>query len=303
MVGRTNVGGGGGGIVVTVWAYIGVTYPAGSVCTATNGTLTLTADGTSGMYVFSIPEPSITPETWTVSCTDGTRNKSATVSISYQYQVEVVALTYGRLPVGYQEVEYLQSSGTQYIDTGLTATFGSDYEYDLDFMLLDSSSHYAGGIMYTSGSFLYNWLNFTSGGGSASQEFRFYYGNAQVPTSYGLTTQTTSANERYNVRFLGKNKPAYINNSVITSSIGAGYGSDTNKNPYLFGINGSSGVTNRGSVRIYEYVRKNSSTNEEYQHLVPCYRTSDDVAGMYDLVSGNFLTNAGTGTFVVGADV
>lgn len=302
MVGRTNVGGGGGEIVVTAWAYIGVTYPAGSVCTATNGTLTLTADGTSGVYVFSIPEPSITPETWTVSCTDGTKNKSATVSISYQYQVEVVALTYGRLPVGYQEVEYLQSSGTQYIDTGLAATFGENYEYDIDFMLMNTSTYYAGGIYYLTGGNTYPWLNFTSGGSNASLEQRFYYNWAQIPTSYSSGVPKTEANTRYVVRMLGANKKAYINETQI-GTIGSGGSSSTNLHPYLFGINGNNTVTNRGSVRIYSYVRKNSSTNEEYQHLVPCYRTSDDVAGMYDLMSGNFLINAGTGTFAVGADV
>jgi hypothetical protein len=37
--------------------------------------------------------------------------------------------------------------------------------------------------------------------------------------------------------------------------------------------------------------------------FVPCYRTTDRVAGMYDLVSGVFYTNAGTGEFIVGAEV
>lgn len=303
MVGRTNVGGGNGGIVVAAWAYIGVTYPTGSVCTATNGTLTFTAEDTSGLYVFQIPQPTSTPEAWTVSCTDGTRNKSATVSLSSQYQVGTIVLSYGRLPAGYQEVEYLESSGTQYIDTGMTATFGSNYEYDLDFMLMSASSLYAGGIFYTSGTYAYNWLNFTSGGyNSSTTTHRFYYNWAQIPTNLSPGTPKTEANVRYVVRFLGSNKNAYLNDSAI-GTIGAGGSSSPNLNPYLFGINGNNTVTNRGSVRIYSYVRKNSSTNEEYQHLVPCYRTSDDVAGMYDLVSGNFLTNAGTGTFAVGADV
>ena len=36
------------------------------------------------------------------------------------------------------------------------------------------------------------------------------------------------------------------------------------------------------------------------RNFIPCYRKSDDEAGMYDLVSGKFYTNAGTGTFEVG---
>lgn len=37
--------------------------------------------------------------------------------------------------------------------------------------------------------------------------------------------------------------------------------------------------------------------------LIPCYRKSDGVIGMYDTVGKRFLTNAGTGSFTKGADV
>ena len=49
----------GGGIP---YAVIGVTYPSGSVCTCTSGTLTLTAKDTSGKAMFIIPSAG----TWTV---------------------------------------------------------------------------------------------------------------------------------------------------------------------------------------------------------------------------------------------
>ena len=42
---------------------------------------------------------------------------------------------------------------------------------------------------------------------------------------------------------------------------------------------------------------------ELVRHLVPCYRTADDVVGMYDLVTSAFFTNAGGGIFIKGADV
>lgn len=37
--------------------------------------------------------------------------------------------------------------------------------------------------------------------------------------------------------------------------------------------------------------------------LIPCYRKSDGVIGMYDLISNLFYTNAGSGSFTKGADV
>ena len=47
------------------YAIIGVTYPAGSVCTCADGTRTLTARDTSGKAVFVIPSAG----TWTVTAT------------------------------------------------------------------------------------------------------------------------------------------------------------------------------------------------------------------------------------------
>lgn len=37
--------------------------------------------------------------------------------------------------------------------------------------------------------------------------------------------------------------------------------------------------------------------------LIPCYRKSDNVVGMYDIVSGTFFTSAGSGIFTKGGNV
>lgn len=73
-----------------LFAVISVTYPNGSTCICSNGSKTLTAKGTSGSYIFYVPEAG----TWTVSCTDGTKTKSQNVVISTEYQSESVLLTY-----------------------------------------------------------------------------------------------------------------------------------------------------------------------------------------------------------------
>lgn len=77
----------GGG---TPYAVIGVTYPAGAVCTCTNGSLTLTAKDTGGRALFAIPEAG----TWTVKAVKGSQTKSQTVSITAEGQVENVTLNY-----------------------------------------------------------------------------------------------------------------------------------------------------------------------------------------------------------------
>lgn len=86
MIGRTNVGGGG-----NTFAYIVVTYPEGSVCTCTDGTRTISAKGTTGSFVFNVPYAA----TWIIKIHDGIHSdQTKNVSITSQYQVEKVTLSY-----------------------------------------------------------------------------------------------------------------------------------------------------------------------------------------------------------------
>lgn len=77
----------GGG---TPYAVIGVTYPEGSVCTCTSGTLTLTANDTSGKAIFTVPFAG----TWTVTITNGNKSKSKAVEITAEGQTESIILRY-----------------------------------------------------------------------------------------------------------------------------------------------------------------------------------------------------------------
>lgn len=86
MVGRTNVGGG----TSKAFAVIGVTYPAGSVCTCSDGAKTLSLKDTGGQGFFLIPYAA----TWTVTATDGTKTKSESVEITNEGQSVSVELLY-----------------------------------------------------------------------------------------------------------------------------------------------------------------------------------------------------------------
>lgn len=87
MNGRTNAKNNGGG---KAFAAISVTYPAGSTCTCTNSTKTLTLKNTSGQGFFLIPYAA----TWTVTATDGTNTKSQGVEITSEGQSVSVTLVY-----------------------------------------------------------------------------------------------------------------------------------------------------------------------------------------------------------------
>ena len=51
------------------------------------------------------------------------------------------------------------------------------------------------------------------------------------------------------------------------------------------------------------YYLKMYSDGDLVRDYVPCYRKSDSVIGLYDLVSKTFYTNQGSGTFTKGGDI
>jgi hypothetical protein len=52
---------------------------------------------------------------------------------------------------------------------------------------------------------------------------------------------------------------------------------------------------------LYEFKLYNNG--ELVENFVPCYRVSDGVIGLYDIILGNFYTNQGTGTIAKGRDI
>ena len=107
--GRVNIGSGGG----KLFAIIAVTYPAGSTCTCTNGTKTLTTKDTSGKVLFNVPSAG----TWVVSCTNGTKTASKSVSITAEGQAESISFV--------KEYLFSESDGnlaTWVVDSNATVT-------------------------------------------------------------------------------------------------------------------------------------------------------------------------------------
>lgn len=301
MVGKTNVGGGGSAIAEP-YAYIHVAYTAGATCTATNGLKTLTSPNTSGGVLFLIPEPNALPETWTITLTNGILSKTAQVSITEQYQFKDITLLLSRLPAGYQEVEYLESSGTQYIDTGYAFSSYSSgtnrltTEFDITYMALPNSHNpsVVGGI------------NSGTAPHYAFPYFRPTGSNAiYVHSADSMSIPSFSIGAKYSAVINDADHKIYHDDTEL-GTIDFSTASNPSATFVLFAariIGGSESCSDLANARIYSFIVKDNTTNEIKMNLVPCYRTSDAVAGMIDLVSSTFLTNSGTGTFAVGADV
>lgn len=186
------------------------------------------------------------------------------------------------LPAEYQLVEYLQSSGTQYISVPITAGFVSK--------IYAEYTSVASGTTTVCGT----WVN-SSGWGVCVQQtsntaMRYWFNNG------GIKTVSSALGSHI---FESENGGEFYLDSVSLGSY----------------VQGTTSVIDK--IALFAYYRMDNNTyyptTMRIQHfalsmgsdidLYPCYRKADGVAGMYDIVNNVFYTNAGTGTFIVGADI
>ena len=194
----------------------------------------------------------------------------------------------GWLPRGFTELEYLESSGTQYIDTGIVKSgeylarfeyaappklingimFGwkykyqsTDYEKTFSFF---GTTYYGRFVHWTSLSYILP-MNFSATG---------YDGTARN------VLETTS---EANVVILN-------GETVYLSNLGNNRNAENPLNAPIVVLRDTSGV------KLFAFTIFNESGLADIE-LTPVLRNSDGVAGMWDKVSKQFFENAGTGSF------
>lgn len=188
------------------------------------------------------------------------------------------------LPSGYTKVEYLESSGTQYIDTGFK--HNQSTRVVADFECFSGSVHPQ--VFGASGSSYGNSLLFL--GYKDLSKFLSYYNGTRIDYEADISGRhTIDAN---------KNIFTLDNETVIASFDSATFTSSFNM--YLFAYNNNGTATNLANVRIYSCQIYDNGTL--IRDFIPCLNSSG-TAGLYDTVNGVFYTNAGSGTFAVGQTV
>lgn len=208
-----------------------------------------------------------------------------------------------RLPIEYQEVEYIESTGTQYIDTGIPLNQYRKCEMEFSPTLIgttvDEKSCIDGGRNNSSQVDVNNSL-FIYGG---TKKLCLAYGNSsQRIDSIGL-----ELNLKYIIKYelLANSCSLTINGNEYNTETGVTLITNSN-NVFLFGkSNSASGqepYTNLVSMRLYnaKYYNDNDIL---IRNFIPCYRKSDNKVGLYDLVNNQFYTNTGTGVFLMGEAV
>ena len=184
------------------------------------------------------------------------------------------------LPDGYTALEYIQSSGTQYIDTGRKLTQDSDIT--IDFMIVGEINRNAGIFGSRQSASQNNLTLFQSVSPSVfSGDFSEYRKHRFA---------ADSSLERTKIQM---NKNGVWVNDILKKSWSDIADFETPTNGLIFDVGNNNWSGNKAVMRLYSY------TDGDAQQLVPCL----DSAGtpcMYDLVGKTTFYNQGAGSFTWG---
>lgn len=225
--------GGGGSKVV---ASIVVTYPAGSTCTCTLGSKVLTAQDTSGKWVFGLPSTG----SWVLKYTNGsTVSVSKTVSITAEGQAQTVVMNAVLYRNGNELTAFTggwESFNPSKYAAG-TATKNSaslylkaQYKYDGWYTIAFGTKNF---IDLTDFKTLHLNVSATTGNSTGDTNARFglckvkdntVYTNpvakATIPTSTGFTTLDVSSYKgKYYVYFLASNRSNNVDRTITVNDI------------------------------------------------------------------------------------
>lgn len=178
------------------------------------------------------------------------------------------------LPDGYTQLEYIESTGTQGIDTGINPTVAKSTEIQIKLSETVLSGSGSGFGLNTNLNVVNTTLEYWRINGVQTNTTR------QVGKIFNITLKQTSQGRYYNIN--GEE----------------GYGSSREPSgSFYLGVLGEAPGYNLKAKWYYCKILEN---NQLVQNLVPARRNSDNVLGMYDTVSNTFLTNIKTGMFIAG---
>ena len=207
------------------------------------------------------------------------------------------------LPSEYQEVEYIESTGTQYIITDIPIQ--QPVTIYIDVMPLSGSNDQA---FFTTGYEVSPHLVRIGTGWYAGRIQNYYQRYYTLGASNSMETNTKHHAEVYLSQGL---QTAVLDGTQLPNTSNTHNSTllpiDGNKiNFFMFAegrlrASGKIDALFKSHARIYAL--KVDNADSTIGNFIPCYRKSDGEIGMYDTVSKTFYTNSGTGTFLKGDDV
>lgn len=195
---------------------------------------------------------------------------------------------YGTIPPEYRQLQYIESTGSQWIDTGIKLNPQIEWYLDVQWLEFNSINAFGAENWQTPGPIIRitndNRYNPTLGinityGDSVMGQYSYY-------NSYYLSMDRTT--------FLMKNGHQFINDIEVLQGV------MTRTEQYLSVVYFAEIVNNtiqyhcKRTRHYYSYFKENNATIREF---IPALRLSDNKPGLYDTVNNQFYTNSGSGEF------
>ncbi len=188
----------------------------------------------------------------------------------------------------YQPIAYLESTGTQWIDTKLTPT--STMGIKIKYRYTTAGAAAVAGIATLSKNPRTDALLVSTGNGQTGVAIFAAHNGGTV-----LTDITTALDTDYEVEVNYNGSGKIVVNGVEQGDIGSGSVTTAKTIPLFTRYDTTGRAYTTPNSRIYSVTFTDGQNT--IMNLEPCYRRSDGVLGMYDTVSKTFFENAGTGVF------
>ena len=186
------------------------------------------------------------------------------------------------LPSGYTQLEYIQSSGTQYINTGFKPNQNTRAALTVDAKPSTAAA----------------WL-FGARNGNTDRTFGLLSFNSKYRSDYNNSTEEYSTVTPSGKFTVDKDKNVTKFNGTIGVTAKSGVFQCTYP-MFLFANNNAGTAAGFGSFKLYVCQLYDNGTL--IRDFVPC-KNASGVIGLYDTVGRQFYANAGTGTFTAGPEV
>lgn len=189
-------------------------------------------------------------------------------------KIERAVTPSSRLPDGYTEVQYIQSTGAQWIDTGVKPD--QTYALKIKFQTEQSSS---GGIAVSDA----NWQS--NGFGIWCNAAAFGNGTMQTTEWHGTTPIEIELSQQ----------GLFVNRNLTWTPDTATFTVPANMTLFALNRNGSIAEKLTGKIYFAQLLKAGKLVRD----FIPCIDPAGNV-GLYDLVGGKFYGNSGTGVFLAG---
>ena len=181
----------------------------------------------------------------------------------------------------YEQLEYIESTGTQYIDTGIKSSNEISIISEFSSANIEQQRCYVFGVY-----------------GNSNERIQFSYSN---PEFLGWYSQYSNSNKLFSLdtekHIINVSKGNFVldGTSIYTFNDGTFY---ANYNITLFALNASGVIQNNSLMKLYSCKIWNGKTL--VRDFVPALRKSDSKVGLYDKVTQTFFSNQGEGMFIEG---